>query len=205
VAALPGFIDYFTTVPPKSSGHERATRHMLLNLTTVVLFAAGAWLRRGSGVPPSDLVLALEAVGTVLLTIAGYLGGTLVSRNQISVDHRYAGAGRWRDEGAERRDGGAVVAATADELKVDQMKLVRVDGKRIVLARTDDGYVAFDDGCTHKGGSLADGAMICGTVQCPWHGSQFDARTGAVKAGPATKGIASYRVEVRDGKVLLTL
>jgi uncharacterized membrane protein len=111
VAALPGFIDYFTTVPPKSSGHERATRHMLLNLTTVVLFAVGAWLRRGSGVPPSNIVVGLEAVGTVLLTIAGYLGGTLVSRNQISVDHRYAGAGRWRDEGAERRDGGAVVAA----------------------------------------------------------------------------------------------
>ena len=29
------------------------------------------------------------------------------------------------------------------------------------------GYVAFSDYCTHKGASLADGALICGTVQCP--------------------------------------
>jgi nitrite reductase/ring-hydroxylating ferredoxin subunit len=85
------------------------------------------------------------------------------------------------------------------------MKLLHVDGKRIVLARTEDGYVAFDDGCTHKGGSLAGGAMICGTVQCPWHGSQFDARTGDVKAGPAKKGITTYRVEQREGEVRLTL
>ena len=32
--------------------------------------------------------------------------------------------------------------------------------------------------------------MICGTVQCLWHGSQFGAGTGAVKAGPAKENIA---------------
>jgi nitrite reductase/ring-hydroxylating ferredoxin subunit len=42
-----------------------------------------------------------------------------------------------------------------------------------VLARTEEGYVAFDDRCTHKGGSLAAGVMVWGTVQCLWHGSQF--------------------------------
>jgi len=80
-----------------------------------------------------------------------------------------------------------------------------VDGKRIVLARTAKGYAAFSDGCTHKGGSLADGAMICGTVQCPWHGSQFDVSTGAVKAGPAEKGIDVYTVRERDGEIFLEL
>jgi nitrite reductase/ring-hydroxylating ferredoxin subunit/uncharacterized membrane protein len=204
VAALPGFVDYFRTVPPKSSGRERATRHMVLNLTTVVLFAAAIWLRKTGAAPPSGAVLGLEAVGVALLTVAGYMGGTLVTRNQISVDHRYARAGRWKDETVGRRDG-TVVAAKADELQVDQMKLLRVDGRRIVLARTEDGYVAFDDGCTHKGGSLAGGTLICGTVQCPWHGSQFDARTGGVRAGPAKEGVKTYRVEQRDGEVRLAL
>ena len=77
--------------------------------------------------------------------------------------------------------------------------------RRIVLGRTEDGYVAFDDRCTHRGGSLAGGAMICGTVQCPWHGSQFDVRTGAVEAGPAEEAIATYRVERRDGDIVLHL
>ena len=47
--------------------------------------------------------------------------------------------------------------------------------------------------------------MICGTVQCLWHGSQFDVSTGKVKCGPAKAAIAVYRVKEADGEVLLTL
>jgi nitrite reductase/ring-hydroxylating ferredoxin subunit len=82
---------------------------------------------------------------------------------------------------------------------------VRVNGKRIVLARTADGYVAFDDHCTHRGGSLAGGMMICGTVQCPWHGSQFDVSSGAVKAGPANDRIATFAVTVKGNRIEVTL
>jgi nitrite reductase/ring-hydroxylating ferredoxin subunit len=85
------------------------------------------------------------------------------------------------------------------------MKLLRVGDKRIVLARSAKGYVAFDDRCTHRGGSLAGGTMICGTVQCPWHGSQFDVETGAVKAGPADQGIAAYVVEQRGDEIVLVV
>jgi nitrite reductase/ring-hydroxylating ferredoxin subunit len=47
--------------------------------------------------------------------------------------------------------------------------------------------------------------MVGGVVQCPWHGSQFDCRKGAVRAGPAREPIGIYPISVRDGKVLLTL
>jgi len=47
--------------------------------------------------------------------------------------------------------------------------------------------------------------MACGTVQCPWHGSQFDVRTGGVQAGPAKEGIKTYRVTQEGDKVLLLL
>jgi nitrite reductase/ring-hydroxylating ferredoxin subunit len=85
------------------------------------------------------------------------------------------------------------------------MKLVRVDGRRIVVARTEEGYIAFEDRCSPKGGPLADGVLICRTVQCPWHGSQFDARTGAVKARPAKEPIGTHRIERADGEVRLIL
>jgi nitrite reductase/ring-hydroxylating ferredoxin subunit len=90
-------------------------------------------------------------------------------------------------------------------MKIDQMKLLRLGGRRMVLARTEHGYVAFDDRCTHKGGSLAGGVMVCGTVQCLWHGSQFDASNGKVKAGPAEKPICVYRVSEEAGQVKLVL
>jgi uncharacterized membrane protein/nitrite reductase/ring-hydroxylating ferredoxin subunit len=203
VAAVPGFIDYFTTVPPKSSGKKRATKHMLVNLAAVILFAA-AWAIRGDAESqPSLMVLVLEGVGVVLLTAGGWMGGVLVNRNQIGVDHRYARAGKWKEQRVQGQSGEPVVVARADELQLDQMKLIRWNGQRIVLARTESGYVAFEDRCTHRGGSLAGGVMIAGAVQCPWHGSQFDCRSGAVKAGPADTPIRAYRVMEESGLVKL--
>ena len=205
IAAVPGFIDYFNTVPPKSSGKRRATKHMLANLTVVVLFAAALVVRSHPEAMPDVTVLTLEGIAVVLLTVGGWMGGVLVSRNQISVDHRYAQAGKWKEAKIEHKSNQPVVVAKSDELKPDQMKLLRVNGRRLVLARTQDGYVAFDDRCPHRGGSLAGGVMIAGVVQCPWHGSQFDCRSGAIKAGPAVEPIATYSVSEREGKILLTL
>jgi nitrite reductase/ring-hydroxylating ferredoxin subunit/uncharacterized membrane protein len=205
VAACPGLIDYLYTVPPDSSAKTRATRHMAVNLSAVAMFAIAWWMRAESSRRPGLAVLGLEGIGLALLAAGGYMGGTLVTRNLIGVDHRYANAGKWKDESVAARPREAVTVASSDELEVDQMKLLRVGDKRIVLARTGAGYVAFDDRCTHKGGSLAGGVTMCGTVQCLWHGSQFDVSTGAVKAGPATKPIHVYQVKEEQGEVRLLL
>jgi nitrite reductase/ring-hydroxylating ferredoxin subunit len=205
VAAVPGFIDYVYTVPPRSTGKRRATRHLLANLSAVALFAIAWWLRGSADAQPEVTQLALEAAGAALLGAGGWMGGVLVNRNQIGVDHRYAGAGKWREVSVDAQPGKPAIAARSDELQVNQMKLVRAGDRRIVLARTEQGYVAFDDHCTHRGGSLAGGVLICGTVQCPWHGSQFDARTGEVKAGPAKEGIGIYDVEERGGEIRVSL
>jgi nitrite reductase/ring-hydroxylating ferredoxin subunit/uncharacterized membrane protein len=205
LAAVPGFIDYFFTVPPRSSGKERATRHMLTMLAVVGLFTVACFLRDGSTTAPGTATLVLEGIGSGMLGIGGWMGGTLVGRNLISVDHRYADAGRWKEAAYPAEDDAPIVVAGIDELEVNQMKLLHVGGKRIVLGRTETGYVAFDDSCTHAGGSLAGGVMICGTVQCLWHGSQFDVASGKVKAGPAEKMIGTYKVEERGNEVFLTV
>jgi uncharacterized membrane protein/nitrite reductase/ring-hydroxylating ferredoxin subunit len=202
IAAIPGAIDYFKTVPPNSSGKKRATQHAILNVTNLILFVV-AWALKGSNVNPY-VILALEIIGLILLGVAGWMGGTLVYRNQIGVDPRYADAGKWKEEhkDASQKE---IEVASVDELKTDQMKLIHVNGKRIVIGKTEKGYVAFDDHCTHKGGSLAGGAMICGTVQCPWHGSHFDVETGNVKAGPAKKSIHTYQLSEINGKIFMSL
>jgi nitrite reductase/ring-hydroxylating ferredoxin subunit/uncharacterized membrane protein len=204
VAAVPGAVDYFRSVPPHSSGKDRATRHALANLGATALFAAAWWLRGGADVQPSPALMAIEAVGVGLLFVGGWMGGTLVFRNQIGVDHRYAGAGRWSEERV-RAGAEPVAVARTDELAPNQMKLVHLNGQRIVLGRTDEGWVAFDDRCPHRGASLADGALMCGTVQCPWHGSQFDVDTGGVREGPAEKGVRTYEVVLDGGEVRLVL
>ena len=202
VAAVPGAIDYVYTVPPRSSGRRRATRHMLTNLAAVTLMAIALTQRRSP--MPGAAALAFEWLSAVLLCYGSSLGGVLVTRNQISIDHRYADAGKWKEPTITSTSGAIEVAAT-DELETNQMKLLRVGDARIVLARGESGYVAFDDHCTHRGGSLAGGSMICDTVQCPWHGSQFNVRSGAVRAGPAKQPIRTYKVETREGKVFLVV
>lgn len=204
VAAVPGIIDYVYAVPPASSGKQRATKHALSNVLALAVFAV-AWTLRDGGAALSITALALELAGAGLLGYAGFLGGTLVIRNMVSVDHRYANTGRWREATVDGKPGERIEVADAEELESDQMKLLRVNGRRIVLARTADGWVAFDDRCTHRGGSLAGGVLIDGTVQCLWHGSQFDAHTGMVACGPAVKGIAAFTVEEERGKVWLTV
>ena len=74
--------------------------------------------------------------------------------------------------------------------------MVHVNGRRVALARTATGFHAVDDGCSHRGGSLAGGVLVGETVQCLWHGSQFDVRTGKAVCGPAEKGVASFPVRV---------
>jgi nitrite reductase/ring-hydroxylating ferredoxin subunit len=133
------------------------------------------------------------------------MGGTLVSRNQIGVDHRYANAGKWKESRLSPNTADFIEVAGADELEVGQMKLVHADGIRVAVGRTERGWVAFEDRCSHRGGSLADGMLICGTVQCPWHGSQFDVSTGAVKAGPAQMPISVYEIQEVGGSVRLMI
>lgn len=203
LAAVPGIIDYFFIVPPKSSAKKRTLKHGLINIVMLIIFGLAFFLRNNNTASLLTIT-GLETIGFVLLGVAGWLGGTLVYRNQIGVDIRYAYAGKWKEEYIDQASG-EIPVATIDELKVNQMKLLHVKGKRIVVCKTEKGYAAFDDHCTHRGGSLAGGAMICGTVQCPWHGSQFDVHTGITMAGPADKNITTYLIKETDTNVLLIL
>ncbi len=92
-AAVAGFIDYLYTVPPKSSAKGRATKHGLLNTLTLILFFIAWLLKRGES-SSYYLITGLELAGFVIMLFAGWMGGTLVYRNQIGVDPRYAFAGK---------------------------------------------------------------------------------------------------------------
>lgn len=206
LAAVPGIVDYLFSVPPDSSAKDRATRHGLANVTALSLFGLARSGRRHPDAAAAPWAVAAELCGAGLLSYSGWLGGTLVYRNQIGVDHRQAEAGTWQVAASESRAmTGAVDAGPAHGLAVDQMRLVHVGDRRVVVARTTDGWTAFDDRCPHKGGPLSDGALVCGAVQCPWHGSQFSVSTGAVVHGPADAAIPVYPIVEREGRLYLTL
>lgn len=85
VAAVPGIIDYFGTVPRHTSARRHATQHALCNVAALLCFAAARARRRDDEhLPAAGLSLALA--GTGLLSIGGWLGGELVYHERVGVD-----------------------------------------------------------------------------------------------------------------------
>ena len=200
IAIIPGTIDLFAVVPPDSSARTRGYQHAIANILAVVAFIADAAYRGGPSARPDNTSLILSAVGVLILGVSGWLGATLVYRNQIAVEHLHANATPWKQVDLENWD---QPVCKESELKEGQLILAVVQGARIAVGRCSEGLVAFSDQCTHKGGPLSDGALIGCAVQCPWHGSRFDVTTGKVISGPARKSIPVYEIESRAGKVFV--
>ena len=73
-------------------------------------------------------------------------------------------------------------------------------GAPIVVAQPTAGrVVAFSAICTHMGCQVAPSGP---RLDCPCHGSRFDAATGAVLQGPATTPLPAVAVHVANGQVL---
>jgi uncharacterized membrane protein/nitrite reductase/ring-hydroxylating ferredoxin subunit len=202
LAALPGALDWWTVVPRQSSAKQRGLIHGSLNVVALLLFIAIAYRQGSAAARPDGLNLFLMVVGVVLIGISGWLGGTLVYRNQIGVDHLYASAGKLKER---MLSGWDRPVCNQSELGDGQLLLAKVGNDRIVVGRCKEGLFAFSDHCTHRGGPLSDGALVECTVQCPWHGSQFDIRTGRVVAGPAEEKIDVHQIEVRGGEVYIKM
>ena len=93
------------------------------------------------------------------------------------------------------------VSETMD-ISPSHMKEIQVDGEKICLVNVEGKFYAIGSICTHEGGPLADGTLEGYEIECPWHGSKFDVRTGEVKNPPASEPEPSYEVKV-DGTNLL--
>lgn len=200
LAAIPGAIDLLSVVPPRSSAKKRGFTHAILNVCVLGVFIAVLAIRGDAGTQPTGTTLLLGVIGIAVLGYSGWLGGTLVYRNQIGVDHRYANAGQWKERTISGWDQPACNEA---ELGMGQMMLVHVGNNRVVVGKCAEGIVAFSDHCTHKGGPLSDGVLSGCTVQCPWHGSQFDVHTGRVIAGPAGSKIDTFEIRVSGQEVYI--
>ena len=73
---------------------------------------------------------------------------------------------------------------------------VQVEGKRLALVNIKGEIYALDDDCPHEGGPLSEGQIIGEEIECPWHTSHFNVKTGRVTMDPATKDVATYRVRL---------
>lgn len=110
------------------------------------------------------------------------------------------------------------VVATVDEVPPGTRKLVEVDGREIGIFNLDGEYFAIANRCPHEGASLCKGRVV-GLVEsdepgiyrhsrkdelirCPWHGWEFDIRTGRSWCDPLRTKVRSFDLTVEDGSAL---
>lgn len=110
------------------------------------------------------------------------------------------------------------VVATADEIPPGGRKIVTVRGREIGVFNHGGEYFALLNRCPHQGGELCRGPLV-GLVtsgepgrfeysragemlKCPWHGWEYDIRTGQSWCDPEDTRVKAYDVTVEPGETL---
>jgi nitrite reductase (NADH) small subunit len=106
-----------------------------------------------------------------------------------------------------------------DQLRAEGCRVVEVDGRRVGVISVGDQFFAIHDRCPHMGAPMCAGS-VSGTllpadphellygldgqvIRCPWHGWEFDLRSGRSLLEPDRFGLRTYRVSQVDGEVVL--
>jgi len=111
------------------------------------------------------------------------------------------------------------VVATAHEIPEGGRKLVTVRGRPIAIFNLKGEYYGMLNRCPHQGGPMCEG-LITGLRQapqpgeyvftrqgeilrCPWHGWEFDIKTGQSYVDPDKTRVRTYPVEVEAGETVV--
>lgn len=99
---------------------------------------------------------------------------------------------------------GFVKMATLAELPVGSAKEVEHDGRIYAIFNVDGVISAIDGICPHQGGPLSEGEINGTCVSCPWHGWEFDVRTGQSSLNGKLKQPV-YEVKVEGDEILVAV
>jgi nitrite reductase/ring-hydroxylating ferredoxin subunit/uncharacterized membrane protein len=188
-AAIAGAADYVDT---DGTARVRATLHSTLMVVGLVVLVISLVLRAGG---PADrtLPIVLSIVGLLIVTAGAFVGGDVVYLfgNMVSR-HAFRGAGsKW----IALDTPGVSDLSTIPESTPTK---ARAGINDLVLVRIGATIHALHAVCAHAGGPLAEGRVVDGCLECPWHGSRFWVDNGQVARGPALYAQPTYEIRRTD-------
>jgi nitrite reductase/ring-hydroxylating ferredoxin subunit/uncharacterized membrane protein len=180
-AAFAGLADYSTT---DGRARVRATIHGSLMVVSLLVYLVSLAIRAG-GPTTRSVPIVLSVVAYVVLAAGAFVGGDVVYALGNMVD-RHA----WRPTGAKWQP------VEVGEIPEGTLVKAKVGAQALVLVRSGDIVSGLHDQCAHAGGPLAEGRLVDGCVECPWHGSRFEIATGRRRRGPTVYDQPRYEVRV---------
>jgi nitrite reductase/ring-hydroxylating ferredoxin subunit/uncharacterized membrane protein len=162
--------------------------HATLNMAAVALYGT-SWGLRARGSRTAGVTVAMA--GLAIVNVSAWLGGDLAYDLGIGVNRT----------AFEEPPTDWVEVLDEGELDENKPRRVEATGMPIMLVRQGGETYAIAATCTHLGGPLDAGAITGDTVTCPWHGSVFCVRDGALIHGPATAPEPAFDVRVQNGRI----
>jgi 3-phenylpropionate/trans-cinnamate dioxygenase ferredoxin subunit len=112
------------------------------------------------------------------------------------------------------------IVGTVEDIPPGERKIVEIGGRMVGVFNVGGEYFAVLNRCPHQGGSLCSGrqtGLVTSSrpgeyavsrsreiIRCPWHGWEFDLRTGQSWFDPRAVRVRRYDVSVEPGTLLLT-
>ena len=155
---------------------------------------------------PAYALVVLHVVLGAMQSETSPVGAVLLAAGALSVVSLHVAAGVLEtrtDAAAEPVSDGWITVDNPRAIPDGRARVVVCPGgTRVAVFRDGDAYSAVSNVCAHQGGPLGEGAVIGGCVTCPWHGYQYDAKTGQ-SPPPYTEKIPTYELRVRGAALEL--
>ncbi|MEW6248764.1 MAG: Rieske (2Fe-2S) protein [Nitrospirota bacterium] len=91
-----------------------------------------------------------------------------------------------------------------DDVPPGTGQVVEIDGRSLAIFNVDGTFYATDNTCAHRGGPLGEGELEGEVVTCPWHGWEYNVKTGISLTTPSAS-VKTYPVKVESGEVKILL
>src|SRR5215475_9880369 len=98
-----------------------------------------------------------------------------------------------------------VSVCATDEVPEGSVKSFEVGTNVIAVYNVGGEYFATDNECTHGAASLAEGMLEDDIIECSLHFGAFNVKTGEAVQAPCFTALRTYKVEVKDGQVMVDL
>jgi anthranilate 1,2-dioxygenase ferredoxin subunit len=91
-----------------------------------------------------------------------------------------------------------------DDIPANGIHAAVVAGWHVLVARTDEGFRALNDRCTHQASPLSTGRVRRGVIMCPLHGARFELVSGKC-LGSAYRDLRSFPLRIENGMIEVSL